>query len=634
MMMRTIAIAISLGFLVSAGAVNVRAATDPADACTDAKAKAAGKKASGLLKAYGKNIKKSNPAKLAQDVSKAQSKLTKAFVKAESKGGCATIGDVGAMEAKVDALVADAIDEINPICNCGPETPVAAAFLTVDGGGTCGSLRRFSCQDPGGVPSFLNHACATNADCDLGPCVASQCTGDAAIGCSGNMDCQSTCAEVVGLGLPLNFECGGLYTGGGGNTVPLPLQGLDMNAAIAQVTSCVSNVLTLGPTTPAQVGNLHCTQGRQCSGSGAPCVLDSDCPALETCDDLCEFGAPLPVPNTTTPPVSVCSVNVVAEDTSGDLNCDDGSGTTTTNLRAVIHLTGDLLKSSTPPDVPGVQPCPLCTTVCVGGTDAGFPCVDDSECNLGDCGSSGDRCVAGPNDGDPCTPGTSRLDVHDCCVGGTNNSRRCNPGVNCALGGGVCTPGCTSFPTSHDCPPDPLQDITFSIGGLPISFSTTTGTETLNAKDQLSPQALRVFCGFCRDTLNGGSGCFEGDFDGSCPAAIPAADGNGVPCDSNADCADGDSYETCSQRTPGAFSRAAATTMTIAGSTDGQSLGDFDCHDTTLASIFCIPPTFDPSVDAAGDLPGAGATTLIGLRRVAADVNDFFPIDPDFCPGP
>jgi hypothetical protein len=633
-MMRTTAIAISLGFLMSAGPADVRAATDPADACTDAKAKAVGKKASALLKAFGKNIKKSNPLKLSMDVAKAQSKLTKAFVKAESKGGCATIGDVGAMEAKVDALVADAIDGFD--CNCCGEVG-AAAFLTIDGTGVCGTLRRFSCADPGGVPNFTNHVCTSDPDCNLGPCVSNQCSGDTGIACGGDMDCVSTCVEIAGGGLPMNLQCGGLYTGGGLNTVPLPLKGPDMNAAIAEVTSCNDNVMTLGPTTPAQVGALHCTQGRQCSGSSAPCVVDADCPALQTCDDLCLFGAPLPVPNTLTPPVSVCSVNVVAEDTSGTLNCEDGSGTTTTNLRAVIYLNGDLLNAPNPPDVPGVQPCPLCTTVCVGGTNAGFPCVDDTDCDSGDCGSTGNRCLAGPNDGDPCTPGTSRLDVHDCCVGGSQNTQRCNPGVSCS-GGGVCTPGCTSFPTSHDCPPDPLQDITTTIGGLPIGFSTTTGTETRNAEDLRFPQALKVFCGFCRDTLNGGSLCFEGDLNIACPTAIPAADGNAVACTSNADCADGDSYETCSQRDGGAFSRASATTMTIAGSTDGQCLEgyleEFECHDATLASIFCIPPTFDPSVDAAGNLPGPGATTLIGLRRVAPDVSDFFPIDTNFCPAP
>jgi hypothetical protein len=235
-----------------------------------------------------------------------------------------------------------------------------------------------------------------------------------------------------------------------------------------------------------------------------------------------------------------------------------------------------------------------------------------------------------------CTPGTSRLDVHECCVGGVNNTKRCGASGPNVCTAGVCTPGCTAFPTSHDCPPDPLQDITFTIGGLPISFSTTTGTESLDAVDmQFNPpgQALRVFCGFCRDVVGGGSLCFEGDTGGGCPAAIPAATGNAVACSSNADCqVDADEYETCSQRTPGAFSKASSTSISIGGDTDGADMGDLACHPTTLASIFCIPPTFDPSVDAAGDLPGPGATTLVGQRRAASDAGDFFPVDPDFCP--
>ena len=77
----------------------VYAGTDPAAGCTDAKAKAAGKKASDLLKAFGKNLKKADPLKLSSAISKAQSKLTKAFAKAESKGGCVTMADVATVEA-------------------------------------------------------------------------------------------------------------------------------------------------------------------------------------------------------------------------------------------------------------------------------------------------------------------------------------------------------------------------------------------------------------------------------------------------------------------------------------------------------------------------------------------------------
>jgi hypothetical protein len=89
-------------------------ATDPADACRAAKATAAGKKAAGLLKAYGKNLKKPDPVKLANSISKAQSKLTKAYATAEGKGSCPTTGDTSAIEAKVDAFAADAVEEVDP----------------------------------------------------------------------------------------------------------------------------------------------------------------------------------------------------------------------------------------------------------------------------------------------------------------------------------------------------------------------------------------------------------------------------------------------------------------------------------------------------------------------------------------
>jgi hypothetical protein len=100
--MRTSLVAsILLAILV---AVSAEGGVEPADSCKDAKAKAVGKKTADVLTAYGKNLKKFDPAKLAAGVSKAQSKLTKAFVKAEGKGGCATTGDTAVLESKVDAM--------------------------------------------------------------------------------------------------------------------------------------------------------------------------------------------------------------------------------------------------------------------------------------------------------------------------------------------------------------------------------------------------------------------------------------------------------------------------------------------------------------------------------------------------
>jgi hypothetical protein len=532
----------------------VHAATDPASACTDAKAKAAGKKAGALLKAYGKNIKKSNPAKLAQDVSKAQSKLTKAFVKAEGKGGCATIADVATVEAKVDSLVADAVDEINPVCDCCAGAPSTLSFTTGVGSGICGQEQNFRCADD------ANAACATDDDCPVGPC-----------------------NEVTGSGLPRDLDCGGLYTGGGGNTVPLPIQIPDQATYVMSVTSCVGDAVSLGATTASDTGtNRTCTEGKKCSGNNASCVLDSDCPASQTCQDRCFFGPPLPIPNANNVSTSVCSVNVIQNDAVGVVACNDGATTTSVPLAGKVFLAGDLLKAVTPPNVPGIQPCPLCVRQCVGGANDNFPCDDNADCASGICGGA-TECLGGLDSGDPCTPASSPLTA--------------------------------SLPTSHDCSIDPLLDVTASIGGLPIAFAAITGTDVRSAVNN-GANADRVFCGFCRDTTNGGSLCFEGDTSGFCPAAIPAATGLGVTCNDSADCTDGDTYETCSQRTAGAFSRAAATRLTLAGSTDGQCLDDFGPHDVTLAYLFCIPPTFDGIIDATGDLPGPGAASLVGTQQL------------------
>jgi hypothetical protein len=112
-MIKHLALALGLGVFLLSGSVAL-AATDPADACKDTKLKTTGKKAADVLKALGKNIKKPDVAKLNGSISKAQSKMTKGFVKAESKGGCDTTGDVGAIESKVDAFALDVIGELSP----------------------------------------------------------------------------------------------------------------------------------------------------------------------------------------------------------------------------------------------------------------------------------------------------------------------------------------------------------------------------------------------------------------------------------------------------------------------------------------------------------------------------------------
>jgi hypothetical protein len=316
-----------------------------------------------------------------------------------------------------------------------------------------------------------------------------------------------------------DVQCAGLYTGGGGNSVPLPFAVPDMGFAINTITQCTGQTATLGGTTSAQTGS-----NRNCTSPG------------------CLFGAPLAVPNPNTPPTSVCVLNLVQTAANGMLDCSTGATTVSLPLQSIIHLTGDT--ATDPMDViAGVQPCPLC---------------------------SNNTCIGGPNNGMSCAPGTSVT----------------------GLGAG--------YPTSHDCPPDPM----FNIGTLPIAFSLTTGTITWSATEATNPTSgvqTRIFSGFCRDFDE--SGAFQQ------PARQCWENGMAVggPCTQP--------FETCHQRTQGAFGPNGGNFRTITAIGSAASLLG-GSGPGTLVSIFTVPPTFDATVDAAGDLPGPGAVALPGTATL------------------
>jgi hypothetical protein len=157
-------------FLLILVASPVHAAGGPAAACTEAKAKATGRKAAALMKAYGKNIKKPEPAKLAASISKAQSKMTKGFLKAEGKGGCATTGDVDVIEAKTDGFVSVCIC---PIESCGNGTFTFGCGEECDEGlglnGTAASCCNMDCT--------LKPASTVCTDTDGNVCTTAGCDG-------------------------------------------------------------------------------------------------------------------------------------------------------------------------------------------------------------------------------------------------------------------------------------------------------------------------------------------------------------------------------------------------------------------------------------------------------------------------
>ena len=164
--------------------------------------------------------------------------------------------------------------------------------------------------------------------------------------------------------------------------------------------------------------------------------------------------------------------------------------------------------------------------------------------------------------------------------------------------------------------------------------SLTTGTMSRTAVS-MSGQ-VRAFCGFCRDFNAAGTGCYEGDPNPSCPhesgcngAVVPYPCCTGVgtgtsdpqavkACTSAATCTDGNgSWPDCLQRDSGAFGPAggAVQTITETGSPAGN-MTDGAGHAATLASVFCIPPTFSATQDAGFDLPGPGAVTYPGVVQL------------------
>jgi hypothetical protein len=140
-MSKKLVVTIALAVFVVAGAA-AYAGVDPVDLCMEKKAKAAGKKTFELLKAFGKNHKKTDPAKLGSNISKAESKFTKGFTKAEDKGGCLVTGDSSIIEDEINSVVAELVERLtlSPICaengfppQCPFNDPCTNGFCSVSG---------------------------------------------------------------------------------------------------------------------------------------------------------------------------------------------------------------------------------------------------------------------------------------------------------------------------------------------------------------------------------------------------------------------------------------------------------------------------------------------------------------------
>jgi hypothetical protein len=406
-------------------------------------------------------------------------------------------------------------------------TPEGSTTSTsVAGGGTT------STSTPGGSSTSTStpESSTTTTSIGGGGC----CNGQPFVSFS-TVTAPGDCGDIIAAPATLfnNIQCAGLYTGGGGNSVPLPLAVPDLGQAISAIAECTGQTAILGPSTSDETGS-----NRNCTNTG------------------CLFGAPLAVPNPSSIPTSVCVTNTASQPLTGTAVCDTGETQAVLPLTSTIFLTGDSLGG-----VDGIQPCPLCSNT---------------------------MCIGGPNDGDTCVAGTTAINA--------------------------------SYPTSHDCPPDPMT----SIGSLPVAFSLTTGTVTwsgtvaTNDTGSTASSQTRVFSGFCRDVaLPGGSGSFDVSADpgGQFQQCWENGMAKGVTCSEALN-----SAESCEQRNPGAFGPNGNNIRTIQTIGNAMSILGGPAFGT-LVSIFSIPPTFDATIDGAGDLPGPGAVAIPGTARLCSSAN-------------
>jgi hypothetical protein len=144
----------------------------------------------------------------------------------------------------------------------------------------------------------------------------------------------------------------------------------------------------------------------------------------------------------------------------------------------------------------------------------------------------------------------------------------------------------------------------------------------------------QVFCGFCgrstgsdvsdfRGVCNGGSengnncntgatACVSGG--GSCDPTPCTADAHCSAFTSGCGASGTNACDRCRQRTSGAFGVGPANVITENGVAPNACIGT-GVHPARLASVFCVPPSFNTTVDAK-DLPGPGAVTLPGTLEM------------------
>jgi hypothetical protein len=617
-----------IALMVAGGAVSTaQAGVDAGALCKDKKAKATGKNVSDLLKAFGKNLEVFNPTKLGTDISKAQSKLTKGFTKAEEVGGCQTNGDVGDIQGKVESLTLEVIDSICPPCGDDILAPGEDCDGTDDA--SCPGLCNPTCD----CPVCGNLIVDGTEQCDGGPCCVpplspGACTfriSGTGCGSAADTDCTNpdtcdatgTCLanhEIVGFacGSPANTDCANPDTCNATGTCLANDETAGFACGNPSDTECTN------PDSCSSSGTCldnHALAGAACGDQGILCVVNDACDGGGNCQDN-GFAFPT-LKFTTGLPGGTCGHLNSADDNSGanlspfgqaagtGLGCSSlyiGGGAsiqppspTPNNAVTIFNITSCsnpaamVLAAATSTDTGSNRNCsaPGCffgppLPIPNPGSEATSTCVINTIAAAPAAGGTLDATTGATTQTLPLVSSVyvtgGELGLTPCpqCKGAP---KKCGAGPNGPvhpMGAQPCTTTNAQL-TTHDCPPPGSSLPPFVVDLSPL----TTGTAS--ASDP------------------------AGDFCGTGTGVITPNDGqttNGA-----FGCPGGGADTTKVARCGGA----AVTTEYIEqnGSAGGNlTLGPPKA--TTLASVFCIPTSGDFTVDTIANLPGPGAVTLKG----------------------
>jgi hypothetical protein len=614
--------------------------------CKDKKAKATGGHVASLLKAFGKNLKVPNTAKLSIDVSKAQSKITKKFTKAEFDGagdpkGCQTTGDVAAIEAKCDLLTAETLVTISPVC----------------GDGIKGGAEQCDGSDDSACPGLClgNCLCAVCDDgdvnqpseqCDEGPgggpcCTASCLFRPATTNCDDGLLCNGTDA------------CDGanicVHSGD-------PCPGTECNTCQEATDSCFDP-----NTTACASDGIFCTGPERCDGAGG-CVSTGD-PCLGTQCNTCQeiLDTCFDSPATGCNDGSICTVT----DTCNGSGTCTGTGTVCGNGTLEAGC-GEQCDGASDAACPGLC-TPSCTCECPDMIFlTGLPVGTCGRINDDAAGTGTDLTPYGSTSGATLACGTlyiggggsvqppsptpdgaeSVFKVTDCSTStafalAAATSTDTGSNRNCTA------PGCffgPPLPIPNPASPGVSTCVFNSIAAAPAvggTLDATSGTATttlplstvvfvtgdLNGPGLPIQPCPKCVAGLCDLGPNAGGTCTTPTSLGTsqdCPppgTALPAflvdlsplstaqatkSSATGILCPPNPP------VSGMGQFTAGCFGKVTCEYIEANGSAGGSLLLPGTPVATTLGSVFCIPASGSPLVNAVANLPGPGAVTLTG----------------------